>query len=165
MSYPKVAEAVRSVLKTKARVGQTTKQEATILVINKIDKAGGPTKYGIGAAAMRMALMHIVQAEVTRQFKTPLSEHAETFVLPKSEPVELLKKFGAVPEWIAIEEGKDAVWIYSLKATIPHWIANAQLKHKKAAQTAAKGDISLEIAMYLEEHGLKSLADVIGGGT
>ncbi len=165
MSYPRLTEAVRSVLKTKARVGQTTKQEATVLVMTKIDKAGGPTKYGIGAAAMRMALSHIIQVEVSRQLKTPLSDHASTYVLPKSEPVEILKKLGSVPEWIAVEEGKDALWMFSLKARIPHWIANAELKHRKGQQTIAKGNVSLEIAMYLEANKFRSLGDVIGGGT
>ena len=163
MTYPKLAQAVRGVLKLKAKTGQTTKQEATLLVMRKIDKTGGPTKYGIGAAAMRMALVQIIQAEVTRQLKLTLSDHAAEFVLPKSEPTETLRKLGNVPEWIAITEGKNATWRFALKASIENWLANATMKHKKGAQTIAKGNESLDIAMYLEERGYKSLGDVIGG--
>jgi hypothetical protein len=36
-----------------------TKSEAVILVMKKIDGVGGPTKFGIGAAAMRMALQQL----------------------------------------------------------------------------------------------------------
>jgi hypothetical protein len=152
-----LAEAVRSVLKTEARKGQTTKNSATILVLKRIENAGGPTKFGIGAAAMRMALAHIVSVEITRQFKTPLSDHAIDYILPKTAPAEIVAAFGKIPEWIAIEEGIDALWMFSLKARSEHWGANASLKEKKAAQTIAKANISLDMQRLLITYGFKSL--------
>lgn len=158
--YPRLAECVRGVLKTKARAGSTTKSEATILVMNKIDKVGGPTKFGIGAAALRLALANIVNTEVSRQFKSSISEHAQTFILPKDE-TDILSQFERIPGWIAIEEGADALWVFSLKARPEHWMANAQMKEKKALQTIERANFSMEVAMYLETHGFKSLEDVL----
>ncbi len=159
--YPKLAECVRGVLKTKARAGSTTKTEATILVMNKIDKIGGPTKFGIGAAALRLALANIVTTEVARQFKSSISEHAQTFILPKDSAGDILSQFDRIPGWIAIEEGANALWIFSLKAKPEHWMANAEMKEKKAHQTIERANFSFEVAMYLETHGLRSLEDVI----
>jgi rhodanese-related sulfurtransferase len=164
MSYPKLTEAVRSVLKTKARQGQTTKSDTTMLVLKRIDNAGGPTKYGIGAAAMRMALSHIVSTEVMRQFKQGLSEHAKEFVLPPAAPAELRQTLGKIPSWIAIEEGHDALWMFALKASRQHWEANARLKEKKAKQTIDRANVSMDVARFLSAHGFRSLEDLLGGG-
>jgi hypothetical protein len=155
-----LAEAVRSVLRTEARKGQTTKNSATIMVLRRIEKAGGPTKFGIGAAAMRMALAHLVGVEITRQFKTPLSDHAVEFILPKTAPADIVAAYGKIPEWIAIEEGCDALWMFSLKARAEHWGANASLKEKKAAQTIAKANISLDVQRLLTGYGFKTLEEM-----
>src|SRR5262245_40687370 len=109
--------AVRSVLRTKAREGKTTKRDATLAVIGKIDKAGGPTKFGIGAAAMRMALTHIIDTEVTRQLKMGLTDHETNFVLPANTPRDLIAALGKVPRWIAINDGSEAIWRPSLQAS------------------------------------------------
>lgn len=155
-----LTEAVRSVLRTEARKGQTTKNSATILVLKRIEQAGGPTKFGIGAAAMRMALAHIVGVEITRQFKMPMSDHAVEFILPKTAPADIVAAFGKIPEWIAIEDGCDALWMYALKARAEHWGANAALKEKKAAQTIAKANISLDMQRLLTGYGFKSLEEM-----
>jgi hypothetical protein len=153
--------AVRSVLKMKAaKTGQTTKSEAVILVMKKIDGLGGPTKFGIGAAAMRMALQHIIGVEVARQFKQPLSEHATDYILPKTAPIEIIDAFGKLPEWIAIEEGSDAIWMYALKARAEHWKANFEMKQRKGLQTLQRANISQEIELFLERYGFKTLEDV-----
>ena len=158
----KLTDAVRYVLKTKARVGQTTKTDATQLVVRRIQDTGGPTKYGIGVAALRMALNHIVQVEVTRQFKAGLSDHATTYLLPKNGHAdEFAKYLGKLPAWIAVEEGPHAIWVNSLKARPEHWMANALLKEKKAQQTIDRANISTDIAHYLRRYNLKSLEDVL----
>jgi hypothetical protein len=160
MTAPQLIECVRSVLKLQRRTGQTTKNGAVILAMKKIEDKGGPTKFGIGAAAMRMALHHIIGTEVTRQFKAPLSEHAAEYVLPKSAPAEIVAAFGKIPEWIAIDEGGDALWIYALKARPEHWLANARLKDRKAQQTIAKANFSMDIARLLMAHGYSSLGSL-----
>src|SRR5262245_22791620 len=96
--------AVPSVLSMKAREGKTTKRDATLLVLGKIDKAGGPTKFGIGAAAMRVALTHIVDIEVTRQLKIGLTDHETKYVLPADTPAEIITALRRVPRWIAISD-------------------------------------------------------------
>jgi hypothetical protein len=153
--------AVRSVLNVKARAGQTTKNDATIMVMKRIDRAGGPTAFGIGAAAMRMALVHLIGSEVTRQFKSGLSDHAVEFILPSTTPAEIIEALGKIPAWIAIEEGDSAMWVPALKASPEHWRANAELKEKKSLQTAKKANASVDIARYLAMNGFCSLEDAI----
>jgi hypothetical protein len=153
--------AVRSVLRTQARAGRTTKNDATIMVMRRIENAGGPTRFGLGAAAMRMALAHLVGSEVTRQFKSGLSEHAVRFVLPQTTPVEIIEALGKIPAWIAIEEGEGALWIYALRATPDDWRANANIKEKKAQQTTRKANESIDIARYLLMNGFGSLGDAM----
>lgn len=162
-ALPKVAEAVRSVLKMKAREGQTTKGDATLLAWKKIELAGGPTPFGIGRAAMRMACLHIIETEVTRQLKSGLSDHETTFVLPPTTPAEIREALGKIPRWIAIEEGPDALWINSLTARCEHWAANALMKEKKAKQTEKRANMSMDIARYLTMGGFNSLKEAFGG--
>jgi hypothetical protein len=153
--------AVQAVLKIKARSGQTTKNSTTHLVWKKIEKMGGPTKYGIGAAAMHMAVLHIIENEVTRQLKMPLTDHARDFVLPPSIRADVKDVLVKVPRWIAIEDGPDAIWMNTLAARHEHWQANAQLKEKKAVQTQMKANISLEVALFLETNGFANLDEAI----
>jgi hypothetical protein len=157
-------QAVRSVLNTKARAGQTTKRDATIMVMKKIESAGGPTKFGIGAAAMRMALQSIIEGEVTRQLKMGLTDHETEFRLPSSTPREIVAALGKVPRWLAISEGSEAYWVFSLQATPEHWSRNAALKEKKAQQTLTKANVSLDIARFLAMHRYGSLSEVLMKG-
>jgi hypothetical protein len=157
--------AVQSVLNTKAtRDGQTTKQEAVILVLRRIENAGGPTRFGLGAAAMRMALAHLIEIEVTRQLKQGLTEHEYLHVLPAHTPMEVIAALGKVPRWIAVSEGAEALWIPSLQATPGNWFANAALKERKAAQTQAKADVSTDIGRFLAMNSFNSLAEAISLG-
>jgi hypothetical protein len=156
--------AVRSVLRTKAREGKTTKRDATLAVLGKIDKAGGPTKFGIGAAAMRMALTHVVDIEVTRQLKMDLTDHETKFVLPASTPMDLIAALGKVPRWIAINDGTEAIWRPSLQASPDEWLLNSELKEKKARQTEAKANVSIDIARFLMVHKFISLSEAISKG-
>ena len=159
-----LVEAVRAVLNRKIREGKTTKNDATLAVLGKIDKAGGPTKFGIGAAAVRMAVRHIVEIEVTRQLKLGLTEHEYLHVLPAGTPMEVIAALGKTPRWIAISEGTDAIWIPSLQASPEDWFANAALKEKKAIQTQAKADMSSEIGRFLAAHRFASLAEAMSLG-
>jgi hypothetical protein len=156
--------AVHSVLMTKARAGKTTKSEAVIDVLRRIDRAGGPTQFGLGAAAMRMALRHLVEIEVTRQFKGGLSEHETKFCMPASTPKEIIAALGRVPRWIAIGEGQDATWVPALQAAPDDWLNNASLKERKAAQTQAKANVSLDIARFLAMNRFNNLTEAMSKG-
>lgn len=162
MSYAKVAELVRGVLKMKARTGETTKSEATLLTWKKMEKAGGPTSFGIGRAAMQVACMHIIRTEVMRQFKGGLSDHERMILLPTA-PDDFKEVLGKVQQWIAIEEGEDARRVYWRKASRDQWLANAELKELKAQQTIAKANQSKEIVLFLERYGLATLGAYLGG--
>jgi hypothetical protein len=161
VSYPKIAKAVQAILKTKAKAGQTTKSDTALQVWKKIEKTGGPTKYGIGSAAMTMAMMHIIEVEVTRAFKLPLTNHDIEFRLPPSVRADVKAIMQKVPRWIAIDEGKDAIWISTLKATSQHWLMNGQMKEKKAIQTEQKANISIEVGLFLDKNGFENLEEAI----
>lgn len=159
-----LANAVQHVLNLKLREGKTTKHDVTLLVHGRIEKLGGPTKFGIGAAALRMALFHIIETEVSRQMKRQLTEHEYRFRLPADTPMEFIAALRKVPWWIAISEGTDAIWIPSLQATPQHWMQNAALKRKKAHQTEVKADVSAEIARFLMSHKFGCLAEALTKG-
>ena len=161
MGYPKIAKAVSDVLKMKAKKGQTTKSDAARLTYMKIEKLGGPSKFGIGAAAMTMALMHIINTEVGRQLKMPLTDHDAEYVLPKSVRDEVRELCNKVPRWIAIEDTVDATWMHTLKARPEHWEANGMMKTKKANQTQLKADVSTEVALFLYDKGYRNLEEAI----
>jgi hypothetical protein len=157
-------KAVQSVLKTKARDGKTTKRAATIMVLGKIEKSGGATKFGIGAAAVRTALTYIVETEVTRQMKMGLNDYETKLVLPATTPMEIIAALGKVPRWIAISEGPEALWIPALQASKKEWFANAELKEKKALQTQAKANISVDIGRFLAMNKFNSLEEAMRKG-
>jgi hypothetical protein len=165
MSAPQaVVNAVRAVLKRKERDGRTTKNDAVIEVLGKIEKMGGPTKYGIGTAMMLMAIRHIIEAEVSRQFKGGLTEHEYLHVLPAGTPMEFIAALRKVPRWIAINEGSDAEWRFSLRASPDDWRKNAAMKIKKARQTLNRADESEEIAMFLIKHKFSCLEEALTKG-
>lgn len=165
MSAPKpVIAAVSHVLKLKAREGQTTKHDVTLLVLGKIEKMGGPTKFGIGAAMLRMAMNHIVEIEVGRQLKQTLTEHEYIHRLPAATPMDIIATLGSTPRWIAISDGVDALWKFALTATPEHWMDNAQLKHKKAQQTRDRALESEDIAKFLTANKFSCLAEALTKG-
>lgn len=157
-------DAVQHVLKIKAKEGKTTKHDVTIMVHGRIEKAGGPTKFGIGAAALRMALLHVIDTEVARQLKSTLTDHEYKFVLPASTPMEMVAALGKTPRWIAISDGSEAIWKFSLQASPEDWMANATLKLKKAQQTRDKASESEEIALFLRMNKFACLAEAITKG-
>lgn len=157
-------DAVAHVLKIKAREGATTKHDAVTMVHGRIERLGGPTKFGIGAAAMRMALLQIIETEVSRQMKAQLTEHEYKFMLPAATPMEFIAALGRTPRWIAIGEGPDAIWKFALTATTEDWIANFRLKDKKAQQTRDRALDSKEIADFLMLHGFSCLAEALSKG-
>jgi hypothetical protein len=161
-SFPRLQAEVQRALKDFARGGSATKSDVAVRVWTRIEKLGGPSKYGIGLAAMTMGCMHYINAEVTRQFKSSLTDHEFEYILPGRLPDELISIVagGKVQRWIAIEEGTDAMWVYWRKATVEHWQANAGMKKRKADQTQVAAQYSKEIADYMETHGIKSLGDV-----
>ena len=161
MGFPKVAKVVGEVLRKQLKNGTTTKHSVTLQAWKKIEKTGGPTKYGVGAAAMTMAMMHLIETEVTRQLKMPLTDHDAEFRLPASIRADLKDIVVKIPRWIAIEDGKDAIWMSTLKARSEHWRANGVLKERKAAQTQAKANISMEVELFLEVNGFTNLEDAI----
>src|SRR5262245_30382439 len=156
--------AVRQVLNIKAREGKTTKKDATLLVMGKIEKAGGPTKFGIGAAAMRMALVHIIDTEITRQFKMGLTDHEQKYVLPASTPAEIIAQLGTVSRWISVSDGSEATWVPALQASPTDWMDNAVLKEKKALQTQRKANASVDIARFLITNDFASLEEAMSKG-
>jgi hypothetical protein len=165
MSAPQLlVDAVQHVLAIKAREGMTTKHDATLMVHGKIEKAGGPTKFGIGAAALRMALLHVIETEVSRQLKLTLTDHEYKFRLPASTPMEVIAAIGKTPRWIAITDGAEALWKFSLQGSPEDWLANAALKYKKAQQTRDKARESEEIAMFLRMNRFTCLAEALGKG-
>lgn len=165
MSAPQlVIKAVRAVLKRKERDGKTTKHDVVLEVLGKIDKTGGPTKYGIGAALMTMAVRHIIEAEVSHQFKGQLTEHEYLHVLPAGTPLEFIAALRKVPRWIAIGEGMDAEWRFALRASPEDWQKNATLKAKKAGQTLKRADESEEIALFLIKHKFSCLEEALTKG-
>jgi len=66
-----------------------------------------------------------------------------------------------LPAWIAVEEGSDARWVPSLRATAHEWRDNAALKMKKAEQTIRQADLSTDIANYLAAYGFDSLDEAM----
>src|SRR5262245_48995648 len=111
---PLLVTAVRHALKIKAKDGETTKRAVAQMVHGKIEKAGGPTKFGIGAASLRIALLHVIEMEIARQMKTTLTDHEYKFVLPATTPLEMIATLGKAPRWIAISDGSEAIWKFSL---------------------------------------------------
>src|SRR5215831_1449349 len=162
MGYPKIARAVAGVLKTlKAKKGQTTKNDATLLTWKKVEQLGGPTAVGVGRAAITMTMLHIIGTEVTRQFKKPLTDHDRDFVLPKTIREDVRDICQKVPAWIAVNEGANAIWVHTLKARTEHWEANGGMKGKKANETQLKADLSLEVALFLIDKGYNTLEEAI----
>lgn len=159
--YPKIAKMVKGVLKTEAgKSGRTTKKSATLMVWGKMEKMGGPTKFGIGVAAMITACQYIIANEVSKQFKHTLTDHEVEYILPGKIPAELTEILGKFPRWIAIEEGADAIWVYWLKARQEHWQANAALKHEKSFQTLNAARAITDIAEFMHRHGFTTLGEL-----
>jgi len=157
-------DAVHHVLKLKAKEGKTTKHDVIRMVHGRIEKAGGPTKFGIGAATLRIALMHVIETEVARQLKSTLTDHEYKFVLPANTPMEMVAALGRTPRWIAVSDGSEALWKFSLQASPEDWMANATLKLKKAQQTRDKASQSEEIALFLRMNKFTCLAEAITKG-
>lgn len=159
-----LVKAVRDVLRGKARDGSTTKKDAALAVMGKIEKAGGPTKFGIGAAALRMAFAHIIDVEITRQLKMGLTDHEQKYILPAGTPAEIIAELGKVSRWISISDGSEAVWVPALQASPVHWMDNAALKEKKARQTQTKANASMDIARFLMTNHFASLEEALTKG-
>jgi hypothetical protein len=109
--------------------------------------------------------MHIIEVEVSRQLKQALTEHEYKFRLPSSTPMEVIAALGKTPRWIAINEGIDAIWKFSLNAAPHDWLANARLKDKKAMQTRDRARESEEIGRFLLMHNFACLAEMLTKGT
>ena len=161
MTHPNLIRHVAHVLKAKAKKGTTTKRDAAALVWRRVESLGGPTSIGIGRAAVTMACLHLIEAEINRQFKSGLTEHLQKFKLSinPSCPIEIRESLHKIPSWIATSEGDGAIWVPSLQATPDNWLANAILKQKKAMQTERKAAVSLEIGQYLQRYKFGSLSD------
>jgi hypothetical protein len=156
---PKVQKLVSNVLLNEARKGATTKRGATTLVMHELDKRGGPGKFGIGAAELIMCLEHMVGSEVGRQLKSKMPEALIAGYKWPNAPPSLIQDLHRLPAWIAIEEGVDARWVPSLKASPQQWEANAALKEEKAKRTQTHADLSADIARYLKLYDYPSLGD------
>jgi hypothetical protein len=155
-----IIKSVAAALKVKARVGKTTKREVVALVMRKLETTPGKFSH----ATMMMALQSLIDNEVSRQFKMGLTEHEARFRMPASTPSEIVAALGKVPRWIAINDGMDAVWVPSLQATPEHWFENAGLKEKKAMQTQAKANASVDIGRFLHMNKFASLAEAMTKG-
>lgn len=160
MQYPAVVAEVRRVLKREARNGQTTAKGATALATRKITE--DPKTYGIGQAAIRMAVAHIVGGEVRKQLRSPISDHNAEFMLKPTVPDQLREvlKEQSIPQWIAIEECEDAIWKHFRSATADDWEANFRLKEKKAAQTMDAATKVRELLDLMRSFNIRSLAEI-----
>jgi hypothetical protein len=125
-----------------------------------MDRRGGADAFGIGPAEIRMALKHIVGAAVGKGLKRGLPDNVLHHALPNAPP-ELVQVMPRLPAWIAIDEGVNAVWIPSLKATVEQWMANAKLKETKARETMKKANASADMAEFLIQYGINSLAETM----
>jgi hypothetical protein len=155
-----IIKSVAAALKVKARAGKTTKREVVGLVMRKLETAPGKFSH----ATMMMALQALIDGEVSRQFKMGLTEHEARFRMPAATPSEIVAALGKIPRWTAISDGTDAVWVPSLQATPEHWFANASLKEKKAMQTQAKANASVDIGRFLAMNKFASLAEAMAKG-
>jgi hypothetical protein len=160
MTYPAIIAEVRRVLKKEARNGQTTMKGATALAARKIIEK--PGSYGIGQAAIRMAVYHIVGSVVRTELKSPVSEHAAEFVFKPAASPELKKILAeqSIPQWLAIEEGEDALWKHFRTATASDWEANFLLKQKKAVQTMMASTKVRELIDIMRTFGINNLGEV-----
>ena len=155
----RVQKIVSNVLLDEAKKGATTKKGATALVMLELERRGGPGKFGIGQAELLMCLEQIIGTEVSRQLKQRLPEgFVDGYAWPNAPP-SLVAELRRLPAWIACDEGADARWVPSLKASAEEWKANAGLKMKKAEQTIRQADLSTDIANYLETYGFDTLDD------
>ena len=161
MANAKIIKVVRDVLRMKMKSGVTTKNAIVLMAYKKIEKLGGPTKFGIGAAALMMALHHLLEVETTRQMKMPLTDHDAAFRMPAGARADLKAVMAKIPRWIAIEKGKDALWMSALKARPEHWEANGSLKYDIADATYNKGDVSFEARDFLRANGFRSFEEAI----
>jgi len=158
---PRVQQVVSNVLLDEAKKGETTKKGATALVMLKLEAGGGPSKFGIGPAELIMCLEHMVGVEVSRQLKCRLPEgFVDGYAWPNAPP-SFVQELHRLPAWIAVEDGSDARWVPSLKATAQEWRDNAGLKMKKAEQTIRQADLSTDIANYLSTYGFDTLDDAM----
>jgi hypothetical protein len=156
----KLDSVVANVLKDEARKGRTTKNDATLLVMSELDRRGGADRFGIGPAQIRMALKHIVGNAVSRHLKRGLPDNVIYGVF-RNAPPELVEVMPKLPAWISLDEGVNAVWVPSLKATVAQWQMNSALKHKKAKQTEHQAIVPEDIAEFLRLYGLRSLEDAM----
>jgi len=162
----KFQNAVRSVLKTQAKEGKgkVIKRKVRLAVTGKIRDLGGPTKLGIGRAMLEMAMQHLIEMEMTRQMKTPLTEQQREYMMPAGTPPEILASLPKIAQFICLSDGTDPPWVMSLVASSEEWFLNNELKDKKARQTQAAANLPLDIGRFLAMFGYASLAEAFEKG-
>jgi len=153
-----VQKCVARILKTERRKGETTKQGCVALVMNNLSRGGNG--YAIPPALLHAASKHIVASEIDRQLKQGLPANIFGHAL-RNAPPELAQVLPNLPAWIATSEGAEARWVPSLQASAADWMANAQMKDRKARQTKKKANASADISRYLSEYGMSSLSDSV----
>lgn len=153
---------VSAILKEQAARGNgASKKAVSSAVWGKIEQRGGPTKIGIGRAAITLGCLYYIGNEIQRQLKTKVTERDVKHLSSGGIPSELRRFLGHIPRWLTVDEGSDPVWVHWTNATVQHWQANAALKRKKANQSLASAQRSLAIANYMATKGIKRLGQVL----
>lgn len=148
-----VERIVSQTLKTLSKAGPVTVNDVTTRSMGRLDREGG-----YPPSVIQHAVRGLVSTEVKRQLKRRLPETLRGQVLVNAPP-ELAMLITDLEAFIAIETGRNAHWVSSLTAEPEDWVANAALKEQTAQKTIAKADKSMQIALYLQRHGIRSLSD------
>ena len=159
-----VVRAVKAALKSQAKGGKVIKRNVRLAVTGKIREAGGLTKFGIGRAMIEMAVQHIIETELTRQMKMPITDHQRQYMLPAGTPPEILASLPKIAQYICLDDGTDPPWVKSLDASPDEWFANNNLKDKKARQTQVAANIPLDIGRFLAAFNFASLTEAFEKG-
>ena len=149
-----VQDCIDRALKDELKLGdgRTTKQ--SVLLRARSDAR----KRGIEAEVQIAAENQIWLSGIDRSMKRGLPDNVVGLCF-RNAPPDLVQRMKYLPKCIAVGDGPDAEWVDSLRASPVDWRANASLKAKKAAQTTAKADDSLDMARWMEEYDIGSLSE------
>lgn len=109
-----------------------------------------------------ISMANYMRPRIVRRMKSGLPENTFRTALPNVSP-QIAQSLQKLPMCICLNEGSNAPWVSSLRATKEQWIMNSQMKEMKAQQTLAAANVSLEMVRFLEQEGYDSLAEIING--
>lgn len=110
----------------------------------------------------RLRLM-VIEEEMTSQMKKALpADVVNRLSIAGRLPQDIMTHLHSLPAWIALREGRDAPWAFTLSASPREWLMNAEMKSRKARQTGKQAKLSRTIAELLNAHGANSLEQIVG---